>query len=57
MRLRWLLIPFWSTLLFGQVSGRLYLEKETFAPGEPVFLYSEVTNTGTEALEINHADP
>lgn len=57
MKIRWLLIPFWSTLLFGQVSGRLYLEKETYAPGEPVFLVSEVTNTGTEALEINHADP
>ena len=41
----------------GQISGKFYLEKETFAVGEPVFLYFEVTNDGTEAVNIYQADP
>ena len=41
----------------GQISGRFYLEKSTFAVGEPVFLYFEVTNDGTEPVNIYKADP
>ncbi len=41
----------------GQLSGRFYLDKSTFALGEPVLLYFEVTNDGTEAVNIYQADP
>jgi hypothetical protein len=41
----------------GQLTGRFYLDKETYAPGEPVFLYFEVTNSGSEALNVYQAHP
>lgn len=41
----------------AQVTGRFYLEKQTFAPGEPVFLYFEATNSGTATQNIDQADP
>jgi hypothetical protein len=41
----------------GQISGKFYLEKEIFAVGEPIFLYFEVTNDGSEAVNIYQADP
>jgi len=41
----------------GQISGKFYLEKSTFAVSEPVFLYFEVTNDGTEPVNIYKADP
>jgi len=41
----------------AQLSGRFYLDKSTFAAGEPVFLYFEVTNDGTEPVNIFQADP
>lgn len=47
----------WPTALLGQVTGRFYLEKDTFALGEPVFLYFEATNSGTETQNIHKADP
>jgi len=47
----------WPSIAAGQVTGRFFLEKPTFAPGEPVFLYFEVTNTGTETQNLSHADP
>lgn len=46
----------WPTALLGQVTGRFYLEKDTYAVGEPVFLYFEATNTGTETQNISKAD-
>lgn len=42
--------------MLGQVSGRFYLEKDTYALGEPVFLYFEATNTGNETQNISKAD-
>ncbi len=39
------------------MSGRFYLEKATYVPREPVVLYFEVTNEGTEPLSIYQADP
>jgi hypothetical protein len=45
------------TAAFGQFSGRFYFEKNRFAVGEPVFLYFEVTNTGTEPQDIIRANP
>ena len=51
------LLLFWPTALLGQVTGRFYLEKDTFALGEPVFLYFEATNSGTDAQNLHKADP
>jgi hypothetical protein len=48
---------FFPTIALGQVTARFYLEKDTFAPGEPVFLYFEVKNSGTETQNILRADP
>lgn len=42
---------------FGQLEGRFFLDKESYAPGEPVFLYFEVENTGSTAQKISQADP
>ena len=47
----------WPAIAAGQVTGHFFLEKQTFAPGEPVFLYFETTNNGTEAQNVAHADP
>jgi hypothetical protein len=46
-----------SGLAVGQLSARFYLEKTNFAPGEPVFLYSEIKNGGSEPLNIPQAHP
>jgi hypothetical protein len=51
------LLFFWPTIILGQVTGRFYLEKETFAVGEPVFLYFEMTNSGSETQNVHRADP
>lgn len=51
------LLIFSTANVSGQLSGRFYLEKSTFAVGEPVFLYFEVTNDGTEPVNIFKADP
>ena len=34
-----------------------YLEKSTFAPGEPIFLDFEVVNDGPQAENLHSADP
>lgn len=47
----------WPTMLFGQVTGRFYLEKDTYAVGEPVFVYFETTNSGTQPQNVYRADP
>jgi hypothetical protein len=51
------LLVCWPTIALGQVTGRFYLEKETFAAGEPVFLYFESTNSGEETQNVYKADP
>ncbi|MGB2604950.1 MAG: HEAT repeat domain-containing protein [Candidatus Sulfotelmatobacter sp.] len=59
MASRWLpvLLLGCSMLAFGQVAGHFYLEKSTFAPGEPVFLYFEAANAGTKPEYFEQADP
>jgi len=47
----------WSVLASGQISGQFYLEKATFAPGEPIFLYFQVVNDGPQAENLYSADP
>jgi HEAT repeat protein len=41
----------------AQVSGRLFLDKETYAPGEPVFLRFEAKNDGKMPQNVIQADP
>ena len=41
----------WSSLCFGQLSGRFYLDREAYAPGEPVFLYFELTKQWRRCLQ------
>jgi len=58
--MRWLAATFvigWSVVASGQLSGHFYLEKSTFAPGEPIFLYFEVVNEGPRPENIHSADP
>jgi len=51
------ILLFWPAIAAGQVKGRFYLQKENYAPGDPVFIYFEVTNSGTEPLEVLSALP
>src|SRR5215831_6025665 len=46
-----------SSWASGQLSGRFYLDKETYAHGEPVFLNFELTNRGPADVEIADDDP
>jgi hypothetical protein len=41
----------------GQLSGQFYLEKTTFAPGEPIFLYFQIVNEGPQPETILSAEP
>jgi hypothetical protein len=41
----------------AQIAGEFYLDKSAFVPGEPVFLYFKVANNGTNAENIQAADP
>jgi hypothetical protein len=41
----------------GQLTSEFYLEKTTFAPGEPVFLYHKITNHQTPPQTITPDDP
>jgi hypothetical protein len=47
----------WPATCAAQITGRFFLEKETYAAGEPVLLYFEVINIGSEAVNIPVADP
>lgn len=46
-----------ASLAAGQVERQFYLEKSSFAQGEPVFLYFETTNTGSQAERVHVASP
>jgi hypothetical protein len=41
-----------SSWASGQLSGRFFLDKETYAHGEPVFLNFELTNRGPATLRL-----
>jgi hypothetical protein len=51
------LLALWPAAVLGQVTGRFYIEKDTYALGEPVFLYFEATNSGTDTQNLHKADP
>jgi len=52
-----LLLAACSTLVQGQLSANYYLEKQTFAPGEPVFVYLQLSNVGPVAVRTPGFDP
>ncbi|MBV8906624.1 MAG: HEAT repeat domain-containing protein [Acidobacteriia bacterium] len=54
---RWLLFFCCSAAASAQIHGRFYLEKEAFAQGEPVFLYFEASNSGSEPVDIVNSNP
>lgn len=51
------LLVLWPNSVLGQVTGRFYIEKDTFALGEPVFLYFEANNSGRDTQNLHKADP
>jgi hypothetical protein len=56
--LRFAIVPFVFCRLAGaQLSGQFYMDKSTFAPGEPVFLHFQMTNNGSKAENVLEADP
>lgn len=46
----------WSIPVAAQVTGEFYLEKDTFARGEPVFLYFRLSNLGPNAVLLFEPD-
>jgi hypothetical protein len=46
-----------SGSVVAQVSGNFYLDKSTFAPGEPVFLHFQTTNNSSKSVNIEQSDP
>jgi hypothetical protein len=46
----------WSLSAAAQLTAQYYLGKTTFAPGEPVFLYLKLSNTGLDTVQIFPAD-
>src|SRR5262249_46319645 len=51
------LFLFCSSLASAQLSGRFFLDKETYTHGEPVFLQFEVTNRGNAPVDVGDDDP
>jgi len=47
----------WPVFAAGQTSGRFYLEKATYALGEPIFVYFQVINDGPKAESFYSASP
>jgi len=41
-----------SPELSGQVTGRIYLEKESYAVGEPLVFTLEIKNASREAIQL-----
>jgi len=50
------ILLFWPAVAAGQVTGRFYLQKDSYAPGEPIFLYLEETNSGRKPQKLADAD-
>jgi hypothetical protein len=57
MSSRWLLLPLLFASIFsaGQPTARLYLKKNRFVKGEPIFLYYEITNPGPETVKVSQS--
>jgi hypothetical protein len=48
---------FASASAAAELTGSFYLEKETFARGEPIFLYLSLVNKGPDTAEFAISDP
>jgi hypothetical protein len=48
-----ILSVFWSFSAAGQVTSEFYLDKTTYVPGEPIFLYFKVSNRLAQPITIN----
>jgi hypothetical protein len=46
----------WSISAAAQVTGEFYLDKDTFVPGEPVFLYFKLSNNSLDAIQLASPD-
>jgi hypothetical protein len=59
MSWRWLILSLLCVSVFctGQPTVQFHLKKDRFAPGEPVILYSEITNPGPTAVNVSQSDP
>ena len=51
------LCVFVSVSAAAELTGKFYLEKETFAQGEPVFLYLSLVNKGPDVADLTVSDP
>ena len=47
----------WSAIALGQTSGNFYLEKKSYALGEPIFVYFQVVNNGPKPEIFRFGDP
>lgn len=50
------LCAFWSISAAAQVTGEFYLDKDTFVPGEPVFLYFKLSNNSLDTIQVSSPD-
>ncbi|MGD0211771.1 MAG: HEAT repeat domain-containing protein [Terriglobales bacterium] len=59
MGIRWLVVVClcWSAIAAGQTSGRFYTEKDSYALGEPIFVYFQVVNNGPKPETLQFGDP
>lgn len=48
---------FASASAAAELTGSFYLEKETFARGEPIFLYLKLMNKGPDMADLTTSDP
>jgi hypothetical protein len=46
-------VLFTCTSTLAQVSGKFYIDKELFSPGEEIIVHFKVTNSGNETLMLN----
>jgi hypothetical protein len=46
-----------SAIAVGQTSGRFYMEKNSYALGEPIFVYFQVVNNGPKPETFGFGDP
>jgi len=47
----------WSVIAAGQTSGHFYMEKNSYALGEPIFVYFQVVNKGPKPETFRFGDP
>jgi hypothetical protein len=58
MGIRWLVAAcvFWSAIATGQTAGSFYMEKDSYALGEPIFVDFQVVNNGPKPETLSFGD-